>query len=298
MKRHLLYIIARLLWFLPDRLMLPIQYFIKMHRWLNMSVPQRFSEKVQYYKAFGRNRDMLSCVDKYQVRQYVTDRLGTDRYLVPLYQVCNRADEIDFSTLPPQFVIKTTDGGDGANVMICRDKSQFNISEAIKTVNSWRNKRYYIISREWAYRGARQSKVIVEQLLESNDNNDGSIDDYKFLCFDGKFKYLWIDKNRYSDHRRGFWDEQFRFLPDVVSDHPTFSPDNVPSLPANIEEMRFLAEQLAAGFPFARIDFYNIEGRIYFGEITFYPWSGYIRFTPDSFDYELGRHFKLNFPHQ
>ena len=295
MKRQLLYFIAKLLWFVPDTIILRIYYAIKMHRRLNLYHPKRYSEAIQAYKAFYRNKDMLPCVDKYLVRQYVTDKLGTDKYLVPLYQICDNASLIQFDTLPSQFVIKTTDGGDGKNVLICRDKSKLNIQKCVQEVNSWRNKRYDIISREWAYKGARQSKVIVEQLLESDENSDGSIDDYKFLCFDGQFKYLWIDKDRYSNHRRGFWDKDFNFLSDVSSDWPTFSAGEEPALPANINEMRDVAEQLATGFPFARIDLYNIKGKIFFGEITFYPWSGFIQYHPDSFDFELGKHFNLDF---
>jgi len=265
-----------------------------MHRKLNLRQPKRFSEKIQYYKAFYHNNDMLPCVDKYQARKYVEEKLRTNKYLVPLYQVCENANQIDFSSLPQKFVIKTTDGGNGANVYICKDKNKVNISNVIDKVNSWRNKQYYIISREWAYKGAQKSRVIVESLLESNENKDGSIDDYKFLCFDGKFRYLWIDKNRYSNHKRGFWDEYYNFLPHVRTDMPTFSEKDIPILPSNIREMQLIAEQLSEGFPFARIDLYNIHGTIYFGEITFYPWSGYIQFTPDRFDFELGSHFHIN----
>lgn len=275
----------------PNRVMLPFQYYLILHRWPNMKNPQRFTEKLQCYKASYRNDLMLDCVDKYLVREYVEKKLGTDKYLNMLYQVCNCADEINFNALPEKFVIKTTDGGNGDNVLICRDKSQLNIQKAINTVNGWRNKKYYAVSREWAYKGAKKSRVIVEQFLESDENADGSIDDYKFLCYNGKFRYLWVDKNRYSDHRRGFWDENFQFLKGVKSDHPTF--DIPPALPQNIEEMKQVAEKLSEDFPFARIDFYNIKGKIYFGEITFYPWSGYVQYTPDSFDYELGQNFIL-----
>jgi len=295
MKRKLLYTIAELLRFVPDTIILRIYYVIKMHRWLHLYHPKRYSEAIQAYKAFYRNKDMLPCVDKYSVRQYVTDKLGTDKYLVPLYQVCDNASLINFNTLPNQFVIKTTDGGDGKNVLICRDKSKLNIQKCVQEVNSWRNKRYDIISREWAYKGARQSKVIVEQLLESDENSDGSIDDYKFLCFDGKFKYLWIDKDRFTNHRRGFWDKDFNFMPHVSSDKPTFTEGEEPVLPANIGKMRNVAERLASGFPFARIDLYNINGGVFFGEITFYPWSGFIQYHPDAFDFELGKHFNLDF---
>lgn len=286
--RHLI-----LKWFawLPDRMMLPLQYYAILHRTLHLKNPERFTEKIQWYKAYYRNPQMLICTDKYRVRAFVMDKLGDDRYLNHLYQVCNRAEEIDFESLPQRFVIKTTDGGNGDNVYICRDKTEIDRERVIKLVNSWRNKKYDSVSREWAYKGARQSRIIVERYLEDLQSTDGSIDDYKFLCFDGIFRYLWVDKNRYSNHRRGFWDESLQFLPDVKSDHPTF--EVAPQLPTNIQEMIRVAEQLAADFPFARVDLYNIDGNIYFGEITFYPWSGYVQYTPDSFDYELGRHFPI-----
>ena len=274
---------------LPDRVMLPIQYFLILHRWPDMKNPKRFTEKIQCYKAFYRNPTMLDCVDKYKVREYVRMKLGTEKYLNTLYQVCNNANEIDFNTLPDKFVIKTTDGGNGDNVLICRDKNKLDIKLTRNKINGWRNKKYYSISREWAYNGAKESKIIIEKLLESPENKDCSIDDYKFLCFNGKFRYLWVDKNRYSNHRRGFWNENLHFIKNVQSDHPTF--DLEPELPQNIHEMIKVSEKLSEDFPFARIDLYNIQGNIIFGEITFYPWSGYVQYKPDSFDYELGKYF-------
>ena len=132
----------------------------------------------------------------------------------------------------------------------------------------------------------------MEKYLEDKSNADGSIDDYKFLCFDGKFRFLWVDQDRFSGHKRGFWDENLNFLEGVYSDWPTFGKGGIP-LPENIQEMIELSEKLAKGFPFARIDWYNIKGTITFGEITFYPWSGYVQFWPDSFDFELGKYLIL-----
>lgn len=282
---------AKALFFLPDAWMLKLQYRIVLKRSLNLKNPMRFTEKIQYYKAYYRNPEMLRCADKYLVREYVQEKLGTEEYLNTLYQVCDNAGQIDFDSLPDKFVIKTTDGGNGDNILICTDKKNLDRLKAIELINSWRNKKYYVLSREWAYRGAKKSKIIIEKYLESDENKDGSIDDYKFLCFDGKFHYLWVDKNRNSNHKRGFWNNELHFLHDVKSDHPTFDKD-IP-LPANIHEMISIAEKLSHGFPFARIDLYNINGEIYFGEITFYPWSGYVQYTPDSFDYELGTCFNI-----
>jgi len=291
-KHNLLFLIAKSLFWVPDMMMLKLQYRIKMGRSINTKNPQRYTEKLQLYKAHYHNPEMLECVDKYTVREFVKRRLGTDKYLNTLFQVADTADGIDFDSLPNKFVLKTTDGGDGANVLVCTDKSKLDIDETIRKVNSWRNKKYYIVSREWAYKGAKQSRVIAEAYLEDDANADGSIDDYKFLCFDGKFRYLWVDKDRFSHHKRGFWDENLQFLQGVYSDWPTFDGNGI-DLPENIQEMIELSEKLAAGFPFARIDWYNIKGKITFGEVTFYPWSGYVQYTPDSFDFELGKYFNI-----
>lgn len=289
MNKKLKYAIFNTLRFVPDGIMLRAQYFVKLHRWLDLNKPQRFTEWIQWYKAYYRNAEMPQCTDKYLVRDFVKKQIGNDKYLNKLYQVCDNAKEIDFNSLPQKFVIKTTDGGNGDNIFICQDKHSINIKDVIQKINGWRHKRYENISREWAYTGATNSRIIVEEYLEDSNNKDGSIDDYKFLCFNGKFQYLWVDKNRYSDHRRGFWDRNLNFLSDVKSDHKTF--DTPPVLPPNIKEMISLSEKLSAAFPFARIDWYNLNGVIVFGEITFYPWSGYVQYTPDTFDFELGNCF-------
>lgn len=289
-KQSILFSILNFLSFVPDGIMLRLQYFYKVHRWPNIKNHPRFTECMLWYKLYYRNEEMLECTDKYKVRAYIKKRLGdgAERYLNKLYQVCNDAHEIDFNSLPSQFVIKTTDGGNGNNVFLCKDKNNLNINEVIGLVNSWRNKHYERASKEWAYKGA-ESKIIVEQYLSMPENKDGSLDDFKFLCFNGVFKYLWIDKNRFSGHRRGFWNEKLEFLNGVRSDHPTF--ENPPKLPDNIKEMINIAEELSQGFLFARVDLYNVQGEIYFGEITFYPWGGYVKYTPDRFDYDLGKEF-------
>lgn len=192
--------------------------------------------------------------------------------------------------MPNQFVIKTTDGGNGDNIVICKDKSSFNVNNTIKRVNSWSNKQYYILSREWAYKGNVKPRIIVEKYLEDNRNSNGQIDDYKFLCYHGVFRYLWIDKDRYTCHKRGYWDEHLNYL-EGCGDYPTLEKE--PVLPGNIDEMIDIAQKLSAPFPFARVGLYNISGKIVFGEITFYPESGYNTYRPDSFDYELGKYFDI-----
>lgn len=281
--------VVKSLYWIPDRYFLSVIYFIKYYRKLHLKNPKRFTEWMQWYKINARNTIMLECTDKYKVRNYV-ERKGLSHILNELYQIKNSAANIDFSSLPNKFVIKTTDGGNGDNVFICRDKSIIDENNVVKLISSWNNKHYERYTREWAYIGATDSNVIVEKLLEDKTNSDASIDDYKFLCFNGKFKILWVDKGRYSDHHRGFWDSNLRFLSEVESVYPKFSTE--PQLPSNIKEMINIAEKLSEDFQFARVDLYNINGNITFGEITFYPHGGYMEFIPDSFDFELGSYFE------
>lgn len=276
--------------FIPPKLLIYFEYLYHLHRIPNLANPRRFTEWIQWYKLNYRNTLMFCCVDKYEVRSFVASR-GLGRYLNTLLQVCDDANHIDYSNLPKRFVIKTTDGGNGDNVFVCQDKSKINIETVNQMINSWRDKGVGQTSGEWAYTGCKGSRIIVEDYLADPDSKDGSIDDYKFLCYNGIFRYLWIDKNRYSNHKRGFWNERLEFLKGVKSDHPTFN--DAPPLPSNIYEMIKIAEKLASGFPFVRIDLYNIRGKIYFGEMTFYPWSGYVQYSPDAFDYELGKYFEL-----
>ena len=276
---------------LPDSIMLRMQYRIKMGFWPDFKHPKRYTEKLQLYKMYYRNKTMWQCVDKFDVRKYV-EKKGLGNILTTLYGVYNKPQEIDFNVLPNKFIIKKTDGGGGLNVILVKDKRTADYDDIMKKLTFWTGTiiKKYSSGREWAYTGIKQSRIIIEELLEDDRNEDGSIEDYKMMCFNGKFKSLWIDKNRYSDHHRGFWDENLQFLPEVSSDHDTFTTP--PVLPSNMDEMVRVAEKLSEDFPYARIDLYNIKGKIYFGEVTFYPWSGYVKFHPDEFDFTLGSYFK------
>ena len=273
----------------PDSVMLRIQYRIKMGFWPDFKRPKRFTEKLQLYKMEYRNPVMSHCVDKYDVREYVAQK-GLKHILSKNYAVYDSLDEIDFEELPSKFVLKTTNGGGGLNVILIRDKEKCDKEKIFSDLKLWtQHKGGEPSGREWAYKGITKVRVIAEELLEDDSNADGSVEDYKLMCFNGRFRSLWIDKNRYSDHHRGFWDKDLNFLYNVKSDHDTF--DEPPELPHNINEMIMIAEKLSEGFPYARVDLYNIKGRIVFGEITFYPWSGYVKFTPDDFDIQLGSYF-------
>ena len=289
-NRSTRFAILNALRWVPDSIMLRLQYRIKMGFWPDFKHPKRFTEKLQLYKMKYRNPIMPLCVDKYEVRKFVESK-GLGGILTTFYGIYKSPFDIVFDSLPKKFIIKTTNGGGGLNVILVKDRQTLNIDDVLQKLSLWceMKKGGDSVGREWAYTGIKQSRIIIEELLEDDSNADGSIEDYKLMCFNGKFKSLWVDKNRYSDHHRGFWDENLNFLPNVYSDHDTFKVP--PVLPANIKDMINIAEKLSENFPYARVDLYNIKGRIVFGEITFYPWSGYVKFSPEDFDYQLGSYF-------
>lgn len=278
------FFILRCLSWIPDSVMLRIQFRIKMGYWPNLNHPKTYSEKLQVYKLRYRNPIMCRCVDKYEVRQYVKDK-GLGYILNDLYGVFNSAEEIDFKKLPCQFVAKTTDGSGGQDVIIVDDKTAINEKEVKSFLSSRLGKKDINPGREWAYTGIKKPRIVIEKLLGGGTG----LEDFKFLCFNGKFKILWIDKDRYTNHRRGFWNENLEYMPKVSSDHENLEEPF--ELPGNIDEMIRISEKLSENFPHVRVDLYNICGKIIFGEMTFYPWSGYVIYKPESFDYQLGEFF-------
>ena len=264
--------------------MLSIQYYIKLGRRIKWSAPTRFTEKLQLYKTQYRNANMGKCVDKYAVREYISMK-GLDCILNELYGVYDKAEDINFDTLPEKFVIKTTDGSGGNNIIICGNKQELDIHKTIKTVNSWLNIKDANVGREWAYTQIEKSRIIVEQFLENRTNPEAGIEDIKILCFNGVPHYIIVDVDRYIGHKRNFYNIKWEKV-DVDSDCCQF--DYEFPKPSNLDEMLDIDAKLSSEFPFVRVDLYNIDGKVYFGELTFYPWSGYVQFNPDSFDKHLG----------
>ena len=275
--------------FLPDSVMLPLQYKMKLGRKLNLKDPKRFTEKLQWYKINYRNPVMHQCVDKYLVREYVKSK-GLDSILVPLIGKYENLDQIDWNTLPDQFVIKTTHGGGGLNVIVCPDKSKLSMEE-VKAKLSFdpHPVKANSLGREWAYYGL-QPGIVVEELLINSENPEAGINDYKIFCYNGQAKYIIVDVDRYIGHKRNFYDKDWNNL-HVTSDCP--ASDREIEKPENLDEMLRVAEKLSKDFPYVRVDLYNVDGKIYFGELTFYPWSGYVQYTPDEADFWFGRDFEL-----
>jgi len=276
--------ILKALSWVPDSVMLKLQYRIKLGRSCNLKHPQRWTEKLQVYKMLYRNPILHNCVDKYEVRNFLKKK-GLEQNLVALYGVWNHASEIDFSRLPSSFVLKTTNGGGGEDVILVRDKEHCNLSDKVAFLDKKRIKEVNG-AREWAYTGIKKPRIIAEELLVNKENPEAGIEDFKILCFDGVPKYVIVDKDRYLGHKRNFYTTSWERV-NVTTDHEQFETPY--PKPKNFEEMLDIARKLSADFPFVRVDLYNVEGKIYFGELTFYPWAGYVQFTPDEFDFTLGK---------
>lgn len=259
-----------------------------MGRKLNLKNPQTFNEKLQWLKLYNRKPEYTTMVDKYAVKEYVANIIG-EEYIIPTLGVWDNIEEIDWDALPNQFVLKTTHGGGGGGVVICKDKATFSRQEACQKLQRSLNSDIYLNYREWPYKDVRK-RIIVEKYMV--DESGVELKDYKFFCFNGQVKCFKVDFDRFISHKANYYDRDANLLPfGEVCCMPDSS--KVLEKPKNFEMMLTLAETLSKDITFARIDFYNINGKIYFGEITFFPASGMGKFTQDEWDKKLGDFIKL-----
>ena len=269
--------------FVPDKLFLKIVFRIKIGKKLNLINPKTFNEKLQWLKLYDRNVKYTDMADKYKVRKYVKKVIG-EEYLIPLIGVYNDFDEIDFDKLPNQFVIKCNH--DSGSVIVCKDKEKFDKSTARKKIKRAMKYNYYYTGREWQYKNIER-KIIIEKYMSEIGND---IKDYKFFIFNGKFSHLLICSERFSNVKFTFFDKNGNFMD--VCQGGSKNDKNVEK-PKNYEKMIELAERLAKGTYQLRVDFYEINNKIYFGELTFFDSSGFDKFDPDYWDEEIGKWLKL-----
>ena len=278
--------------FVPDKWMVSLQYKIKTGRKLNLKNPRRFTEKLQWYKIFYRDPMMKQCVDKYEVRKYV-EKCGLASILNECYGVYNSPDEIDFFNMPNSFVLKDTLGGGGSSVILVPDKKDLNKEQVKRQMAQWVAESTGVKhpGREWVYDGMPH-RIIAEKYISSNQETGGLVD-YKFFCFGGKFEYLYVIADRVLGQGAGFgiYDCTYHKLDVVRCDEQPLKRD-VPK-PEAFDEMVEIAEMLARPFPEVRVDLFYQDGEIYFGEMTFFDGSGYMKFDPDEFDFQLGGFFQL-----
>ena len=268
--------------FLSDEVYLKIRYRLEFGKKLDLKNPQTFNEKLNWLKINNRRPEYNKLVDKYLVRQYISDTIG-EEYLIPLLGVWNSFDEIDFNSLPEQFVLKCTH--DSGSVVICKDKKTFDYNFARKKLESKMKRNLYCWGREWVYKNLTP-RIIAEKYM--NDGIHDDMIDYKFFCFNGNPEYIYISENL-SNHKAAsisFYDMSFSKAPFKRTDFKDL--DYIPEKPKTFEKMIELSKTLSKEHIFLRVDFYDINEKIYFGELTFFPAAGYLPIVPKEWDLKLG----------
>ena len=264
---------------IPDRLYLRLHFRISVGYKLNLKNPRSFNEKIQYLKLHDRKVEYTNYVDKIEAKKYLSTAIS-DEYIIPTIGVYNSFDDIDFSKLPDSFVVKTSH--DSGGVVVCNDKKNFDIDRARKIINRSMKRNYFYLGREWPYKN-----IIPKVFVEENISKTSDIIDYKFLCFNGKVDCIFTCTNRGREGglKVTFFDREWVRLP-FIRHYP--SDDNYISKPINFDKMVEITEKLCKDIAFARIDFFEVDARMYIGEITLYPGSGFEEFTPREWDFALG----------
>jgi hypothetical protein len=281
--------ILNLLDWLPDKWMLKLQYALQTSRFLNLKSPQRFTEKIQCYKLYYRNPLLPKLVDKFEVKGWVSDKIGS-HYIIPTIGCWADASDINFNQLPLPVILKTTNGSH-SNIIL-KNKSDIEKVEQIKkTLNDYLKKRSPKLGREWAYYGGDFTpKIIAEPLLVNEENGGFSgLTDYKFYCFNGEIAFVQVLFDRDNEVKEQNYTLDWVRLNHFNTNYTNYTIEK----PKCLAEMINISENLAAEFPFVRVDLYEVNQKVYFGEMTFYPASGYMNWQPDSFDIELGKAFRL-----
>ena len=290
LKEKFLTLAKKSLFFLPDKVYIQLYYRLRTGRKLNMKNPTTFNEKIQWMK-FNYRFPLQSVVsDKLLVRDYVKEKTG-EEYLIPLLGKWKKFDEIDFDTLPDQFVLKCNH--DSGGLVVCRDKSALDYKKAKNKIEKSLKSNFYTIGREYQYRNIKPM-ILCEKFISEN----GKVPmDYKIYCFNGKPDVMLVCRNRFSNdsHKAEylFYDQNWKFLPWLKGDEKKKDP-KLPR-PENLDEMLEVAKKLSEDFIYARIDLYNVDGKIYFGEITLSPNSGFYSGLTEETDRILGE--KIHIPY-
>lgn len=271
---------------LPDKIYLKIIYRMEIGKKLNLENPVTYNEKIQWLKLYDRNPLYSLLSDKYEVRNFVAEKIG-ESYLIPLLEVYNNVEEINFENLPEKFVLKCTH--DSGGVIVCSDKSKLNFRKAKKYLKSRMKRNFYWGGREWPYKNIKP-RIIAEKYMV--DQRSEELADYKFFCFDGKAKALYVATDRgIGKTKFDYFDMEFNHMP-FQQYYP--NSDKEIKKPKKFKEMVELAEILAEGMKHVRIDFYEVNGEIYFGEFTFYHFSGVRKFIPNKYDKLFGDWININ----
>ena len=286
-KRAFLYRFAGLF---PDKTFLELLFPLMVGYKLDLKHPKTYNEKLQWLKLYNRRPEYIKMVDKVEAKKYVASIIG-EEHIIPTLAVYDRAEDIDFDALPNQFVLKCTH--DSGGIVICSDKSKLNRESATKKLKKGLARNYYYQNREWPYKGVKP-RIIAEKYM-TDDGNE--LSDYKFFCFDGEPKFMFIASDRFAkgeETKFDFFDMEFKHLP-FTNGHPNATKEI--QIPRGFDEMKKLAAKLSKDMPHVRVDFYDVNGHIYFGELTFFHWSGMVPFEPVEWDYKFGESIILPSKH-
>lgn len=272
---------------LPDELFLKVVFRYRVGYWPNLKSPKSYNEKLQWLKLHDRHPEYTKMVDKIEAKKYVASIIG-EKYIIPTLGTWETVDEIDWDSLPNQFVIKVT--SDSGGIVVCKDKTKLDIEKAKAKLKYGWGKNYYNLRKEYPYKDVKP-RIIAEQYMV--DESGYELKDYKIFCFDGEPKALFVATDRGKkdeDTKFDFYDIEFNHLP-FLNGHPNAKV--APTKPENYEEMVNVARKLSKGMCHVRVDLYNVKGKIYFGELTFFHWSGMTPFEPLEWDYKMGEFMKL-----
>lgn len=271
---------------ISDKLYIKIYFKAYQGYKLNLDSPQTFNEKLQWLKLYDRNEKYTMLTDKYMVREYIKNEIG-EEYLIPILGAWDNANQINFDKLPNQFVLKCNH--DSGSVVICKNKEELNIKEAICKLNKALKKQYFWKSREYNYKNIKR-KIIAEKYMEDEEEHD--LKDYKFFCFNGEPKFIQVDMGRFTNHIRNFYTTDWNYIP--VNFNCYNDEKVIVQKPKKLEEMLSLVKKLSKNFVMVRVDLYQINGKIYFGEMTFHHGGGGDRIRPFEYDKEWGKYIKLD----
>lgn len=271
---------------MSDEQFLKKQWKIFFNTELNLKSPKTFNEKLQWLKINDRKEIYTKMVDKYEAKNYVADVIGKE-YIIPTIGIYNKLSDIDLSKLPDKFVMKCTH--DSGGLIICKDKKQLNFNKEKKKIAKRLKRNFYYSGREWPYKNVKP-RIIVEKYMEESDKKE--LKDYKLFCFNGIPQIVLVCSERYTSKNmcETWFDMNWNLIDVVESGHRI---DTTISQPKKFKEMIALSKKLSKGIPFIRVDWYEIKGKLYFGELTFYPASGFEKFEPEEWNYKMGEMLEL-----
>lgn len=279
---------------MPDAEYLKKQYKHIMGQNLDLDNPKKFSEKLQWLKLFDRKPLYTVMVDKILAKEYIANLIGSE-YIIPTIGVWSNPNEINFDALPNKFVLKCNHNS-GLGMCICKDKNELNKKEIIKKLSKGLSQNYFFNGREWPYKDVNRL-IFAEKLMEDvKDKDELGLIDYKFFCFNGVPRFAYVAQGAAKEYISNITllDLNWNPLPFQRLDHPQFKV--IPKKPINLDKMLKFSTIIARNIPFLRVDFYEINDKLYFGEATFFPGSGYIPFNPPEWDEKLGEWISLPIP--